>query len=108
MHLISDDEDDTGTDDSKQPHEHMPYEPSSRQEPFTQKANAEYNNEMREENLTDFFTQESSIDTTNIVDDEDEPLAAETPQAELLRWHYRLGHLPFTRLCILALLGTIP
>jgi hypothetical protein len=50
-HLISDDEDDTGTDDSEQPHEHMPYEPSSQQEPFTQKANAEYNNETREENL---------------------------------------------------------
>jgi hypothetical protein len=62
----------------------MPYEPSSQQESFTQKANAEYNNETREENLTDFFTQESSIDTTNVVDDEDEPLATKTPQAELL------------------------
>jgi hypothetical protein len=45
---------------------------------------------------------------TNVVDDEDEPLATETPQAELLRWHYRLGHLPFTRLRILALLGIMP
>ena len=70
---------------------------------------AKYNNdEMREENLTDYFTQESSKEPTNIIDDEDEPLAADTPQAELLRWHYRLGHLPFARLRILALLGTIP
>jgi hypothetical protein len=29
-HLTSDDEDDTGTDNSEQPHKHMPYEPSSR------------------------------------------------------------------------------
>jgi hypothetical protein len=40
---------------------------------------------MREENLADFFTKESSIDTTNVVNDEDEPLAAKTPQDELLR-----------------------
>jgi hypothetical protein len=29
MHLISDDKDDTGTDDSEQPHQHKPHEPSS-------------------------------------------------------------------------------
>jgi hypothetical protein len=29
--------------------------------------------------------KESSIDTTNVVKDEDEPLAAETPQDELLQ-----------------------
>jgi hypothetical protein len=35
-------------------------------------------------------------------------LTADNPQAELLWWHYWLGHISFARLCILALLGTIP
>jgi len=48
------------------------------------------------------------VQPANVIEDEDEPLAAENPQAELLRWHYRLGHLSFARLRILALLGTIP
>ena len=95
-HLVSDDEQENGSvfsnDTSNNNHN----------------ANAENNNETREENLTDYFTKESSKDQVNVIDDEDEPLAADTPQAELLRWHYRLGHLPFARLRILALLGTIP
>ena len=35
-------------------------------------------------------------------------LAAANPQAELMRWHYRLGHLPFSKLQLLAQLGEIP
>ena len=35
-------------------------------------------------------------------------LAAANPQAELMRWHYRLGHLPFSKLKLLAQLGEIP
>ena len=31
-------------------------------------------------------------------------LTANNPQAKLIRWHYCLGHLPFSRLIILALL----
>ena len=34
-------------------------------------------------------------------------LAAANPQAELMRWHYRLGHLPFAKLKQLAQLGEI-
>jgi len=45
----------------------------------------------------------------HVIDDTDERLlSADNPQAELLRWHYRLGHISFARLRILALLGTIP
>ena len=36
-----------------------------------------------------------------------EPQAADA-QAELLRWHYRLGHLPFSKLKKLAEIGEIP
>ncbi len=35
-------------------------------------------------------------------------LAAVNDQAELMRWHYRLGHLSFSKLKQLALNGKIP
>jgi hypothetical protein len=40
--------------------------------------------------------------------DEDVPLAAADDQAELMQWHYRLGHLSFQKLKQLALNGEIP
>jgi hypothetical protein len=43
-----------------------------------------------------------------IAVDEDTPLAAADDQAELMRWHYRLGHLSFQKLKQLALNGEIP
>ena len=64
-------------------------------------------NDMREENLTDFIDK-TVQDPVHVIDDNDEALAANNPQAELLWWHYQLGHIPFARLCILALLGIIP
>jgi hypothetical protein len=60
--------------------------------------------EKREENIADFFTKELPTQPTNIIEDEDKPLSAES----LLRWHYRLGHLPFAHLRIPSLIGTIP
>jgi hypothetical protein len=39
---------------------------------------------------------------------EDTQLATNDDQTELMRWHYRLGHLPFTKLKQLALNGEIP
>ena len=44
----------------------------------------------------------------NLEEDEEFDLAAGDPQAELMRWHYRLGHLPFAALKQLAQLGEIP
>jgi hypothetical protein len=43
-----------------------------------------------------------------IAADEDIPLAAADDQAELMQWHYRLGHLSFQKLKQLALTGEIP
>jgi hypothetical protein len=40
--------------------------------------------------------------------DEDVPLAAADDQAELMQWHYSLGHLSFQKLKQLALNGKIP
>ena len=65
---------------------------------------------MREENLTDFFRDSTtSPPVPNIITDDDEDnLTAISPQADLLRWHYRLGHASFHRLRLLALLGILP
>lgn len=43
-----------------------------------------------------------------LEEDEEYDLAAPDPQAELMRWHYRLGHLSFSKLKLLARLGEIP
>ena len=42
------------------------------------------------------------------VEKVDENLTSETDQAEFMRWHYRLGHLPYKKLKILAVMGLIP
>ena len=39
---------------------------------------------------------------------EDSHLSASDDQAKLMRWHYRLGHLPFAKMRQLALNGKIP
>jgi hypothetical protein len=41
-------------------------------------------------------------------EDEQTTLAVSDQQAELMRWHYHLGHLPFSRLKQLAINGKIP
>jgi hypothetical protein len=43
-----------------------------------------------------------------LEEDEHVYLAAVDNQAELMRWHYRLGHLSFAKLKQLALNGKIP
>jgi hypothetical protein len=43
-----------------------------------------------------------------LAKDEDAPLAAANDQAELMRWHYRLGHLHFPKLKQLAINSKIP
>ena len=39
---------------------------------------------------------------------EEQEMTADNDQAELLKWHYRLGHVSFKKLKILAMLGLIP
>eukprot|EP00957_Ditylum_brightwellii_P009259 700633-Ditylum_brightwellii.AAC.1 len=43
-----------------------------------------------------------------IPDQEEQALAAKDDQAELLQWHFRLVHLPFTKLQLLATVGILP
>ncbi len=46
--------------------------------------------------------------TPSDTKDEASPIAAADDQAELMRWHYQLGHLTFAKLKQLALNGEIP
>jgi hypothetical protein len=60
----------------------------------------------KEENLTDLFQESQGPNI--ILDDDSERLAAANPQAELLRWHYRLGHMSFAKLKLMSALGILP
>lgn len=42
------------------------------------------------------------------LDDMDNKTSATNDQAELVRWHYRLGHLPYPRMRLLMQLGHLP
>ena len=44
---------------------------------------------------------------THVIPEDQEPILL-NPHDELLRWHYRLGHLPFDRIRQLALMGQLP
>ena len=52
-------------------------------------------------------TKQTNIFTTHIIPDDQEPTSLD-PHDELLRWHYRLGHLPFDCIRQLALKGQLP
>jgi len=50
-----------------------------------------------------------NINFDNItVPDGDDNLYAQSDQAELLRWHYRLNHISFKKLKLMAVLGIVP
>lgn len=47
-------------------------------------------------------------DFTKLIQDGNDTLVASTYEGEYLRWHYRLFHISWKRLRLLALLGIIP
>ena len=52
----------------------------------------------------DFEVPESPV---HVIPDDKEPKSMD-PQDDLLRWHYRLAHLPFTRMKEMMNQGTLP
>jgi hypothetical protein len=63
-------------------------------------------NKEDEENLTDLFKESQGPNI--IMDDDSEWLAAASPQEDILRWHYRLGHTSFAKLKLMSALGILP
>jgi hypothetical protein len=63
-----------------------------------------------EENLADLFQNTPGFKArpAAIIDEDLEKLSCQDPQTELLRWHYRLGHLSFRRIKRMAELGILP
>jgi hypothetical protein len=64
--------------------------------------------QAREKNLSDFLTEAPLQLTPNVIEDDEGRLVGESSQADLLRWHYRLGHVSFAKIRLLALLGILP
>jgi hypothetical protein len=64
-------------------------------------------NNSFEENLHDYMMDMGPV-PNNVIEEEDNKLAAQDIQAELLIWHHQLGHLSFQKLKLLALLKVIP
>ena len=62
------------------------------------------------ENLTNLLeiNLQKSPDPKHVIYSYQELLATENLQVEILIWHHGLGHLPFNKIKILALLGIIP
>ena len=64
----------------------------------------------REENLHALASPGMNLPTPNGIptNQEEENLSTESPQVDLLWWHYRLGRCSFTWLSLLAALGVLP
>ena len=54
------------------------------------------------------FAQNKQVPKPTIIQDNEANVSAATDLAELIRWHYRLGHLSYNKIKLLALLGIIP
>eukprot|EP00957_Ditylum_brightwellii_P088117 6712121-Ditylum_brightwellii.AAC.1 len=50
------------------------------------------------------FEDKAAKHTSNVHSHDDMQMAVLTPQAELLEWHYNLGHFPFSKLRLLCAL----
>ena len=63
-----------------------------------------------EENLTELvqMVRDKPPDIKHVIESDQELLLVEHPQVELIIWHRNLGHLTFSNINILSLLGIIP
>ena len=52
--------------------------------------------------------EQSNLHTIEHENNQDSIIEADTPQGELMRWHYRLGHLSFKKIKVLCALGILP
>lgn len=118
VHLVSDDEGNEGDDeDSSAPTDEHSADPPLPTDDLTtlptERSPPMSSDGIDEENLFDLTDDHSKREfelrpPTNVIEDEDEVLAADNVQAELLRWHHRLGHLSFNKIRLLSSLGILP
>jgi len=69
----------------------------------------EMQDESRDEPLTTTFDLNGPTNTQDVtIDEQEEDTIPQDVSAEFLRWHHRLGHLPPTKMRIMARLGMLP
>ena len=68
------------------------------------------NNEIYEQNMMDLMNEDSFTkkDLQILTAHDEDKLQMADPKAELLRWHYRLGHVPFKVIRLLAAANILP
>jgi len=85
------------------------FEPVKRDaEDLPQVSDKEHHFEQTIDEQTMDFTQNKTVPQPTVIEDDEAQVSATTDLAELIRWHYRLGHLSYNKIKLLALLGIIP
>ena len=105
-HVIPDEDDDEPIPDEEDDGSFQPQDPI---EPPTQEKDGTVQNKTVEDVITK-PPKTSIIDmgpVPHVIPDDQEPTTLD-PHDELLRWYYRLGHLPFDRIRQLATQGQLP
>ena len=107
-HLIPDDESISSQESSKQDESPIiTIRPENEENPNTTQEGNTIFSEHQDENLSEFLSQDTTTQI-HVIESDEEELSASTPYAELLRWHYRLGHMSFHKLKAMARLGILP
>ena len=102
-HVIPDDEEDSDNDESFQPKDPI-------EQPDSDLAGRADASAKPDEVMTQGQPHTTIVDLgpiTHTIPEDQEPTSLD-PHDELLRWHYRLGHLSFDRIRKLAQLGQLP
>jgi hypothetical protein len=105
--LISDDEDSVAEPSTPPVLHAPPPRPALSPTPSPAPNYAPMFTNFTEENIAD-FSESPTTPSPTLIEQEEDTIAATSPRGELLRWHYRLGHLSFSKLKIMALLNIIP
>ena len=102
-HVLPDDEEDSDNDESFQPKDPI-------EQPDSDLAGKAGASEKHDEVMAQAQPHTTIVDLgpiTHTIPEDQEPTSLD-PHDELLRWHYRLGHLSFDRIRRLAQLGQLP
>ena len=98
--VISDDEQD---DNEHLQNTSLPSVTRQSTEPDYSPIHTNYTNE----DIADFMPT-TLAPTATLIEEEQEHIAATSDRGEMLRWHYRLGHLSFSKIKLLSLLNVLP
>ena len=108
-HIIPDDESSVSSAETSTSIEDSPViiTPENEETPSDTNNSSTPFSDHQDENITEFMTIDEP-QQVNVIEPDEEELTASTPYAELLRWHYRLGHMSFHKLKAMARLGILP